>query len=86
MEKTSELQLKELLYLEKEFPELLCILEERDHEIKDLTEELDQASARLGYLEWLTKEQESHLKLYIRLLLFAIIPIIILLIILYERF
>lgn len=86
MEKTSLSQLKESLYLEKERPELLCILGERDHEIDDLTEELDQANTRLGYLEWLSKKQEDQLKFCHKILLCTILFIITLSILLYERF
>lgn len=73
-------------YLEKEQPELLCILGERDSKIEDLTEELDQASTRLGYLEWLTKKQEDQLGMCHKILLCTVLFIITLLIILYERF
>lgn len=86
MERTSKLQLKRLSYLEKERPELLCILGERDSEIEDLTEELDQASARLGYLEWLTRKQDEQLKMFHIIGLGTVLFIITLLIILYERF
>lgn len=86
MERTSKLQLKRLSYLEKERPELLCILGERDSEIEDLTEELDQASARLGYLEWLTRKQDEQLKMLHIIGLGTVLFIITLLIILYERF
>jgi len=73
-------------YLEKEQPELLYILGERDREIEDLTEEIDQASARLGYLEWLNKKQDYQLKMLHKILLGTVLFIITLLIILYERF
>ena len=73
-------------YLEKEQPELLCILGERDSKIEDLTEELDQASTRLGYLEWLNGKQDDQLKMLHKILLGTILFIITLLIILYERF
>ena len=86
MEKTSLSQLKESLYLEKERPELLCILGERDSEIDELTEGLDQASVRLGYLEWLTRKQDEQLKMLHKILLGTVLFIITLLIILYERF
>jgi hypothetical protein len=86
MERTSRLHLKESLYLEKERPELLCILGERDREIEDLTEEIDQASARLGYLEWLSGKQDDQLKMLHKILLGTVLFIITLLIILYERF
>ena len=86
MERISKLQLKRSSYLEKEHPELLCILGERDSEIEDLTEELDQASTRLGYLEWLTRKQDEQLKMLHKIFLGAVLFIITLLIVLYERF
>ncbi len=73
-------------YLEKEQPELLCILGERDSKSEDLTEGLDQASTRLGYLEWLSGKQDDQLKMLHKILLGTILFIITLLIILYERF
>lgn len=77
MERTSRLQLKVSSYLEKEWPELLYVLGERDSEIEDLTEELDQSSARLEYLEWIAEEQETRLRSYQMIFLFVILPIII---------
>ena len=86
MERTSRLQLKRLSYLEKERPELLCILGEHDSEIEDLTEELDQANLRLGYLEWLVRTQDNQLKMLHKILICTVLFIIILLILLYDRF
>ena len=77
MERTSRLQLKVSSYLEKEWPELLYTLGERDSEIEDLTEELDQSSARLEYLEWITEEQETRLRSYRMIFLFVTLQIII---------
>jgi len=73
-------------YLEKELPELLCILGDRDREIKDLNEEHDQASIRLGHLEWLTKKQDDQLKICHRIIVTTVLFIITLFILLYERF
>ena len=73
-------------YLEKEHPELLCILGDRDREIEDLNEEYDQASIRLGYLEWLTKKQDDQLKICHKIIIVTVLFIITLFILLYGRF